>query len=149
MKRRARRKTRTVLDWLEKEDIVDAETTGHLRKITNPKRPIGPISTFEGAQLCRLLTCLMQPARADSRFARKRDYALALEHAYYKSLGEPWPTKKVSKLRGVSLRTVSEAVRRTTVPEIMTPGARAPWLRESIEAFHREQRKPRVGNKSR
>jgi hypothetical protein len=142
MKPRRRSKTGTVLDQLERDGIVDSTLIADLREFANGMRAGGPL-------LQRLMLCLSQPARADSRDALRLAQLLKLEHDYYVSIGEKSPVEKVARWRNVSRRTVSSALKRVPALQIMTPDVRAPWLCDWLDAAHAEFVKSKVGTKTR
>ena len=130
-------KKTTVLDRLVEEHVIDRDTAKALRKSKIPSTNLA----------LKLRACLMQLDRQDSRLAARRNFVIAIEHAYYVSIGERAPIQKIADVRGYSVSTVSNAVRTSRDVEIMTPGERAPWLMDSIDAAYADLRKPRVGNK--
>lgn len=107
MKRRARRKPRTVLDRLEADGVIVPPLAKRLRSALKRDRPPS------AGDCLLLLVALLQPDRRDARLARLRNFALALEHAYYKGTGEPAAIKRTAGASGVSRRTVSDAVRKS------------------------------------
>jgi hypothetical protein len=91
---------------------------------------------------------LMKPARPDTRRAQQRDYAMAYEHAYNKSLGDPAATLRTAKAWGISRRTVSNAVRRNPI-RMLPDSKRAPELRDEFAKVRKDLGRRRVGNKMR
>lgn len=151
MKRR-RRKPRTVLDRLEADGVIIPLLAKRLRSAFKRDR-------LPSAGDCLLLlVALQQPDRPDARLARLRNFALALEHAYYKGTGEPAAIKRTAGASGVSRRTVSDAVRASRVPEFLIPmlinmmsgrgkrkpqTERSPGLREALAALRERIPAPR------
>jgi hypothetical protein len=158
--KRRRRKPRTVLDRLEDEGVILPPQAKKLRRIalaesaqgaTTVRRSVAGEKPDYTLEFLTLIAALLQPARADTRIARVRNFALALEHAYYEAIGEPKAIKRTADASGMSLRTVSDAVRTTPrVPEFLIPTLvsmiRSPdsWRnttkRDSIAAIRRMMR---------
>jgi hypothetical protein len=91
-----------------------------------------------------LLHAVMQPARADTRRANERDYAIALRRAYLVSVGDDRATSATAKEWGVSVRTVSNAAQKFKI-DMKRDTARVPELSKSLKAARGQIHKPRVG----
>jgi hypothetical protein len=148
VKRRVRRKPHSVLDQLESDGVVDGLTVENLRQLASPKRKPGPLSDREVLDLRMLLHAVMQPARADTRRANERDYALASRRAYFESIGEDAATLRTAQEWGVSRRTVTNAALKFRI-DMKRDSTRVPELSKSLKAAREQIRKPRVGNKGR
>ncbi len=140
MKRRARR---TVLDDMIAQEIVDGLTGENLRAIASGGRPIERYTKREVIDLRMLLDAVMQPARGDTRRAKERDFAIALRHAHLTANGEPHATSAVAAEFGVSVRTVSGALRKHKVS--MSRAARTPRDLEARKVWQPSAKNKRGG----
>jgi hypothetical protein len=131
MKRRKRVKTRTVLDRLESEGVIVPQHAKRLRTCAMDESRAGAMTRKRAAgentpdytmDYLALISALLQPDRQDARRARKRNFLIALKYGYFKAIGEKSATKRTAESLGVSVRTVSSAVRKADVmPEITIP----------------------------
>ena len=119
MKRRVRGKLRTVLDRLEVEGIILPPFAKKLRSDVEQDR-LPPAKELQGNYLM-LLAALMLPDRRDSRIALQRNFAIALEHAYDKLIDPAAAIKHTADAAGIPRRTVSNAIRNSSVPEFVIP----------------------------
>jgi hypothetical protein len=108
-------KSRTVLDRLEAEGVITPPFAKRLRQAFAADLVLSRPDSL------MLVVALLQPDRADSRNAIKRDFALALEHDYYVAIGDPAATKRTADAAKIPRRTVSNAVRNSSVPDFLIP----------------------------
>jgi hypothetical protein len=117
---RKRRAPRTVLDTLEVSGIVEPWLAKYLRQLwsvydTKPEPLVGK----DVHALEHLLGSVMAPAHRRVREAQRRAAIIAFEHALYIARGETAATSRTAKRRGISERTVSQAVRQ--FPNVKVP----------------------------
>jgi hypothetical protein len=116
MKRpKARRNARTVLDRLEEEGVISRPLAKRLRQAR--AADVAPTR----ADSVMVLVALLMPARTDARLAIKRNFAIAVEHAYYEAIGDSSAIKSTADAAGIPRRTVSNAVRNSWVPKWLIP----------------------------
>jgi hypothetical protein len=104
-----------VLDRLVAEGVINPQRAKRLRQIAlgaDRELSKADISRY-AVEFMMLLSALMLPDRRDARSAVRRNFALALQHAYYEAVGEPSATKRTAQASGMSRRTVSDAVRKS------------------------------------
>lgn len=133
---RKRRAPRTVLDTLEASGIVEPWLAKYLRELSSvfDTKP-DPLVGDDAAALQHLFVALMEPAQRRLREARRRAALIAFEHAVYTARGETAATQRTAKRRGISDRTVREAVRQFPNVAVKPAYKRDPELMKIIKAL--------------